>query len=328
MPTTPKKELVKKWLNSADRNNPPGSDGQHGTYLPEIGRSELGQDNEINYMLNQIISKPSFVLEAVPKMKKVTRAEVHRLPVENELESSYFASEKEGDYAKIAYNAPGASTSGDSKQCVLMDNFVKAPELSSNRNETTLFSTASSKPSPKHQEYSELVVSKQVNSISHSSGSLPYLENNEESSGCSPPYLENEHEQLLTEINGAKKPSHDCVNNGYAGNITHATPSILSSSHPSEGSSNSFQGEGYVTESDMLLLNGTFNQNTHLQGNYQRNQNFTNGIAFNENVLASKYGQYIDNNMNPADAPSKANKKSPEGSSVDSDCIGSNDNYN
>ena len=309
MPTTPKKELVKQWLNSADRNNPPGSDGQHATYLEEPGRSEVGQDNEINYMLNQIISKPSFVLEAVPKRKKVTRAEVHRLPVESELESSYFTLDKEGDYAKIA---PGASTSGDSKQCVLMDNFITAPDLSSNRDETTLFST-SPKPSPKRQEYSELVVSKHINSMSRSSGSSPYLENNEEPSGDSPPYLENEQEQLLTEINGAKKHSHDpdCVHD-YAGNINHVTPSILSSSYPSEGSSDSFQGEGYVSEHDMLLLNGTPNQSTYLQG-YQGNQNFTNRNAI-------KYAQHIVDNVKPAETSSKTS------SSVGSDCIGSNVN--
>ena len=336
--------MVKDWLFSTDRNNPPGSDGQHTAYSEENVQSDGGQENEMNYMLNTIskTTKPTFILEPPPSSRKrnIITAEVHRSSDENELDinsSLYFTSDKEGgDYTKIASNASGVSTSGGSKQVLLMGSFTDTPKASVNFDEMTAFISTSPKPFLLSSDCGELVSMQQKDS---SSGSGPYLEG---------PYLENENEQLLAAINGTRKP---CIVKGYIDSTAHASPpSSLLSSHTSEISSANCQGEGYVSEENALLLvasnvtaaNQSSTGSQLKKGNYQANQNTTtSGIAtsFDENISTSKDGEYISptafenivltekqQNIKP-DASHKSCKKSPEGSSsVDSDCIDCYDN--
>ena len=321
--------MVKEWLNSTDRNNPPGSDGHHAAHSEENVQSEGGQENEINYMLNTIskTKNPIFILEPPPpsRKKNVITAEVHRSSEENEFNSSLF-SDKEGDYTKIASNATGASTS---KQFVPMENFTSALKASSNFEKTAEFCSTSPKPFLLGLDCGEPLSMQQQDSSAPSSGTAPYLENNE---GM---YLENEDTEHS--CNGTVK--------GYMGNTAHVSPppSVLLSSHTSERSSSNYQGEGYVGIEHAILLDAgnmiAPNQSSTHSQNYQTNENATtSGVAtsFGEYISTSMDGQYISQtaldsiltetqqNTKP-DVSHKIIKKSPEGS-VDSDCIGYYDN--
>ena len=269
----------------------------------------------------------TFKLDPPPpsRKKNVITAEVHRSSDENENLSSYFTSDKEGDYTKIASDAPGASSSGGSKQIVLMDNFTDAPKASSNIDEMTAFISASSKPFAPNKL--------QNDSSTHSSETGPYLDHL---------YVDNEDEaeQLLAVINGTREPSYNCI---AAGDHVSA-PSSLLSSDTSESSSVNCQGEGYVSEQNAVLLvagnTTSANQSacSQLNSNYQATQNTTTTViatSFDENVSTSKDGEYISasafENMiltekeqsTKSFASHKITKKTHEGSSsVDSDCIG------
>ena len=260
---------------------------------------------------------PTFKLDPPPPSKKkhAITAEVHRSLDKNELNidlSSHFTSDKEGDYTKIASDAPGASTSGGSKHTVLMDMFTEAPQPSSNVNKMTEFNSAS----PKHILLNE----PQQDSSTHSSGTEPYLER---------PYLYNENEQLLAAISGTRESSYNCI---VADNHVSA-PSSLLSSDTSESSSANCQGEGYVSEENAALLAAdnmtSSNQSAYpqLKSSYQANQNTTTRLiatSFDENVSTSKDGEYISPlAFENFEKQQNTKKKTHEGSSsVDSDCIG------
>lgn len=318
MPTTPKGELVKEWLNThslSHRNVPAGSDGQHASFNEEnVVQPDNGQDNEMNYMLNKIISPMKLDPPPVKKNKnavKTTIAEVHENKPFKDI--NFYS----GDYATIASDAPGASTSGGSKQFVQMDSIHAVPKASPNLDKMTQF--CSSPKTFTTQDNEEMVIStQQKDSSAQSSETPPYIENNESDS---PPYLENE--QLLTESDVNRHPS-------TTGKVPCAsTPSVLLSSYASESSSASFQGEGYVSEDKAALLT---------TGSYQMNHNVTSGFATpfaDKEVSTCKDGQYVsqtalDNMISTGNAvlqQDASHKKSPKGSSsVDSYCIDCYDN--
>ena len=201
-----------------------------------------------------------------------------------------------------------------------MDNFTAASKASSNVDETTRFCSTSHKVFGIPQD--EFIAKQRKDSSTHSSETAPYLENNENSSSSdSPPYLENEDVQLLTGTNMKKDLS---LVKGPTGNATLVSPSsIMSSLHTSESSS--FQGEGYVSEENAIMLavsatNQSSYNNAHPKNKYQKNQNATKGFGkspVDENISTSKNGEYI----------SQIALELPEGSSsVDSDCINFFDN--
>lgn len=279
------------------------------------------------------------------KNKKIiatTEADVHRPSDEEIINSSGLSSDKGGDYAKIASDAPGASTSGDSKQFVPMGSFTIPSKVFPNIDEMTKFCSDSPKP---FQEYSELMIMqrKDSNTNSNSSDTAPYLENHENMpSSDSPPYLENENDELLAASNANKEHSYDCIAKGHTGNFA---PSIMLSSQASESSSANFQGEGYVSEENAILLIDNIGcvtgiNHSQLTSNYQANQNSTSGLVttFDRN---KKDGQYIsqttlDNILaeiasqqqtTRQDSSHNIVKISAEGSSsVDSDCLDCHDN--
>ena len=286
-------------------------------------------------MLSRINKNPQFVLEPPPTRKSkniiTIKAEVHRSLDENKVEmnSSTYFSDKEGDYAKIASDAPGASTSGGGKQFVQMDNFDDPTALPP-FDKMTPFCSASPKSVP--TVYGEGVPVQWKDSTDHSSDTIPYLE--EASSNDSQPYLENEDVELLPENREYKYDS--IVNTGKKAPAS--LPSILLSSHASESSSVSFQGEGYVAEDDPILLGSgaATNGGTFLQPNSNyTNPNPTNELAtsLDESVSTSTDGQYIsqaameDIIRCESAQPQQAVKNSSKGtSSVDSDCIDCRDN--
>ena len=248
----------------------------------------------MDYMLSTINKNP-FKLDLPPakRNKNIARitAEVHRPSDENKVDTGHSSvpfSDKEGDYTKIASDAPGASTSGGSKHCLQMDNFNDNPKPELHFSITQFCSTS---PKP-FQDCSELVPMQQKDSSVQSSGSEPYVENNEDvPSNDSPPYFENENVQLLAE---KREPTYDCI--VQTGNIDHVSPpSILLSSHNSESSSVNFQGEGYVGVENAILHSNssmTNNQSAYSQVN---NANAACGFAmsFDDNISTSKEGQYI-----------------------------------
>ena len=285
-------------------------------------------------MLSRINKNPQFVLEPPPTRKsksiKTIKAEVHRSldKTKVEMNSSTYFSDKEGDYAKIASDAPGASTSGGGKQFVQMDNFDD-PKALPPFDKMTPFCSASPKSVP--TGYGEGVPVQSKDSIDHSSDTMPYLE--DASSNDSPPYLENEDVELLPENREYKYNS--IVNTGKKAPTS--LPSILLSSHASESSLASFQGEGYVAEDDPVLLGSgaATNGGTFLQPN----SNYTNPNAINElatsldeSISTSIDGQYIsqaamEDIIRCESAQPQVVKNSSKGtSSVDSDCIDCRDN--
>ena len=290
-------------------------------------------------MLSKINKNPQFVLEPPPTRKSkniiaiTTKAEVHRSLDKNKVEmnSSTYFSNKEGDYAKIASDATGASTSGGSKQFVQMDNFDD-PKALPPSDKMTPFCSALPKSLSTVQYFGEGVPVQRKDSIDHSSDTTPYLE--EASANDSPPYLENENVELLPENRGSKYDG--IVNTGKKAPIS--PPSILLSSHASESSSASFQGEGYVTEDDPILLGSgaATNGGTFLQPNSKcTDPNATTRFttSLDETMSTSTDGQYIslaameDIIRCKSTLPQQAVKISSKGtSSIDSDCIDCRDN--
>ena len=285
-------------------------------------------------MLSKINKNTPFVLDPPPtrNIKKsttvITTAEVQRPfdKIELEINSSAYFSDKEGDYAKIASDAPGASSSGGSKQ-FQVGNFVDDPKASPPFEKITQFCSASPKSLPIAQYYGEGVPVQRKDSIDHSSDTTAYSE--EPSSNDSPPYLENEDVELLAE---SREPKYDSIIN--TGRKVHTSPpSVLLSSRASEGSSVSFQGEGYVSEENAILLGSaaTANGSTYSEfKNDYTDSNTTTGFALShdESIPTCTDGQYIsvaalENIILPKNTlPQKNVKKSSEGSSsVDSDCI-------
>ena len=273
VPTTPKKEFVKDWLksNPSYRNYPAGSDEQSVDYSEETVQSVGGQDDDINYMLSRINKNPQFVLEPPPTRKSkssttiTTKAEIHRSLDENELEmnSSACFSNKKGDCVKIVVHPPGASSSGGSKPFVQIDSFADDPKILSPLDKITQLSSASLESFPTAQYFGEDVPVQRKDSIDHSSdGTTPSID--------TPPYLSNTNVELY------KESKYDnIVNKGKEVHVS--PPSILLSSHASEGSSASFRGEGYVCEEDADLLGNIATTNENIRS--QLDSNYTNSKA-------------------------------------------------
>ena len=284
-------------------------------------------------MLSKINKNTQFVLDppSTRKIKKsttiTTTAEVQRPfdKIESEINSSAYFSDKERDYAKIASDAPTTSTSGGTKQ-FQMGNFVGNPKDSLPFQKIAQFCSITPISLPIAQYYGEGVPVQQKDSIDHSSDTTAYPE--EPSSNDSPSYLENENVKFLAE---SREPKYDSIIN--TGRKVHTSPpSVLLSSRASEGSSDFFQGEGYVSEENAILLGiaATANGSTYSEfKNDYTDSNTTTGFALShESIPTCTDGQYIsvatmeNINLPTSTLPQRNVKESSEGSSsVDSDCI-------
>ena len=191
---------------------------------------------------------------------------------ENELDinSASCFSDKKGDCAKIVADPPGASTSRDSKPFVQIDSFVDDHKILPPFDKITQLSSASPESFPAAQHYGESVPVQQKDSIDRLSDTTTDV-----SSTATPPYLSNKNVELY------KTSKYDNIVN-IGKKVYVSPPSIPLSSHASEGSSASFQGEGYVSEESTNLLGSiaATDESTHsqLNSNY-RNPNTTTGFC-------------------------------------------------